>query len=83
MAAEREKTFDRVPFKSIAAAAERGKVLKGFPLKILSKPLKPARDQGYQINEGLQTMVIFQGPGVCWTTPFADMILDWVRKVLE
>ena len=28
-------------------------------------------------------MVLIQGPGICWTTPFADMILDWIRKVLE
>ena len=32
---------------------------------------------------GSQTMVIIQGPGICWTTPFAEMILDWIRKVLE
>ena len=36
-----------------------------------------------QIKEGLQTMEIIQSPRVCWTTPFAEMILDWIRKVLE
>ena len=64
-------------------AAEPRKVLKGFPFKILLKPFNSGRAQGSQIKEGPQTMVLIQGPGICWTTPFAEMILDWIRKVLE
>ena len=64
-------------------AADLRKVLKGFPFKILLKPVNSVRAQGSQIKEGPQTMVLSQGPGICWTTPFAEMILDWIRKVLE
>ena len=27
--------------------------------------------------------MLIQGPGICWTTSFAEMILDWIRKILE
>ena len=64
-------------------AAELRKVLKGFPFKILLKPFNSVRGQKSQIKEGPQTMVLIQGPGICWTTSFAEMILDWIRKVLE
>ena len=60
-----------------------GKVFKRVPLKIVLKALKPARAQGSQIKEGVQTMVITQSPGVCWTTLFAEMISDWIGKVVE
>ena len=63
-------------------ATDLRKVLKGFPFKILLK-VNSVRAQGFQIKEGPQTMVLIQGPGICWTTPFAEMILDWIRKVLE
>ena len=66
-----------------SVAAEPRKVLKGFPFKIVSKPLNSGRAPGSQIKEGPQTMVPIQGPWICWTTPFAEMILDWIRKVLE
>ena len=64
-------------------AANLRKVLKGFPFNILLKPVNSVRAQGSQIEEGPQTMVLIQGPRICWTTPFADMILDWIRTVLE
>ena len=64
-------------------AADLRKVLKGFPFKILLLPVHSARAQGSQIKEGPQTMVLIRGPGICWTTPFAEMILDWIRKVLK
>ena len=64
-------------------AADLRKVLKGFPFNILLKPVNSVRAQGSQIKEGPQTMVLIQGPGICWTTRFAEMILDWIRKVLE
>ena len=64
-------------------AADLRKVLKGFPFKILLKPVNSARAQRSQTKEGPQTMVLIQGPGICWTTPFAEMILDWIRKVFE
>ena len=64
-------------------AADLRKVLKGFPFNVLLKPVNYAQAQGSQIKEGPQTMVLILGPGICWTTPFAEMILDWIRKVLE
>ena len=64
-------------------AADLRKVLKGFPFKILLKPVNSVRSQGSQIEKGPQTMVLIQGPEICWTTPFAEMMLDWIRKVLE
>ena len=64
-------------------ATDLRKVLIGFPFKILLKPVNSVRAQGFQIKEGPQAMVLIQGPGICWTTPFAEMILDWIRKVLE
>ena len=64
-------------------AAEPRKVLTGFPFKILLQPFNSLRAPGPQIKEGPKTMVLNEGPGIRWTTPFAEMILDWIRKVLE
>ena len=83
VAAER-KGFKWYSFlKSIPVAAERGKVLELFPFRILLKPLKPARAQGSQIKEGFKKTATIKGPGICWTTPLAEMILDWIHKALE
>ena len=51
--------------------------------KILLRPFTSERAPGSQIKKGPQTMVLIQGLGICWTTLFAEMILDWIRKVLE
>ena len=64
-------------------AAEPRKVLKGFPFKILSKPFNSLWAPGPQIKEGPKTMVLIEGPGIRWTNPFAEMILDWIRKALK
>ena len=36
-----------------------------------------------QIKEDLKALGIKEDPEACWTTPFAEMILDWIRKVFR